>query len=396
MSNLLDVDDLLQQLSAEGELQSSGRFSVDVSKAKEKLAEFQFEDAFYYILKLVQAAVAGGASGLSLQSRTAEVEVTILGLGFTPYQLENVLYSLMADSSETTPALRHFAMGLNAAVSTRASEITVQSFDGKEGLEVRWTKTGQRSAAWSPAQTLAQTRMLLKRTAADVISDIGAKIGSRDVFSMFSGDRKGMDREQALIYDHGAFCPMPITINGRPCPGYDLGVPPYSGVLGNLWSRLFDNGSSVDPKHHLFEVYLPKDGVSAITGPRLTHSRWPRGYAKNGLYSAILVVPARMAEDTVVMPVRDGVSLRPFKVAWDGPGSIIYLDARDLAVDLTETSLIKNETTLGILGELGRTLCEGGQQYLNSGKAIPSGPLRSKLEQRLQEGFGSPMVFISS
>ncbi|MBX3168508.1 MAG: hypothetical protein KF760_13910 [Candidatus Eremiobacteraeota bacterium] len=394
MSNLLEVDDLLTQLSSEGELQSSGRFTVDVSKAKEKLAQFQFEDAFYYILKLVQAAVAGGASGLSLQSRTAEVEVTILGLGFTPYQLENVLYSLMADSSETTPALRHFAMGLNAAVSTRASEITVQSFDGKEGLEVRWTKKSQRSSAWAPGQRLAQTRLLLKRTAADVLSDIGAKIGSRDVFSMFSGDRKGMDREQALIYDHGAFCPMPISINGRPCPGYDLGVPAYSGVLGTLWSRLFDDGSSVDPKHHLFEIYLPQTGASAITGPRLTHSRWPRGYAKNGLYSAILVVPARLADDTVIMPVRDGISLKPFKVAWDGPGSILYLDAKNLEVDLTETRLIKNEKTLGILNDLGRALCEGGQQYLNSGKAIPSSKLRSNLTRRLEEGINCPMVFI--
>lgn len=394
MSQLLDVDDLLNQLSGEGELQSSGRFSVDVSKAKEKLAQFQFEDAFYYILKLVQAAVAGGASGLSLQSRTAEVEVTILGLGFTPYQLENLLYSLMADRSETTPALRHFAMGLNAAVNTRASEITVQSFDGKEGLEVRWTKKGQRSAGWAPSKPLAQTRMLLKRTAADVLSDIGAKIGSRDVFSMFSGDRKGMDREQGLIYDHGAFCPMPISINGRPCPGYDLGVPAHSGIFSTLWSRLFDDGSSVDPKHHLFEIYLPKEGVSSISGPRLTHSRWPRGYVKNGLYSAILVVPARLAEDTVIMPVRDGISLKPFKVAWEGPGSILYVDAKDLDVDLTETGLIKNEKTLGMLGDLGRVLCEGGQQYLSSGKAIPSSRLRTNLEQRLQEGITSPMIFI--
>ena len=393
-SQLLDVDDLLNQLSAEGELQSSGRFTVDVSKAKEKLAQFQFEDAFYYILKLVQAAVAGGASGLALQSRTAEVEVTILGLGFNPYQLENVLYSLMADRSETTPSLRHFAMGLNAAVNTRASEIMVQSFDGKEGLEVRWTKKGQRSTGWEPSKPLAQTRMLLKRTAADVLSDISAKLASRDVFSMFSGDRKGMDREQALIYDHCAFCPMPITINGRPCPGYDLGVPPYSGVLSTLWSRIFDDGSSVDPKHHLFELYLPKTGDSSLSGPRMTHSRWPRGFEKNSQYSAILVVPARLAEDSVVMPVRDGISLKPFKVAWDGPGAILYLDANDLEVDLTEVNLIKNERTLGVLGGLGRTLCEGGLQYLSSGKGIPSPKLRTTLEQRLQAGLHSPMIFI--
>ncbi|MBN9416517.1 MAG: hypothetical protein J0I12_13825 [Candidatus Eremiobacteraeota bacterium] len=394
MSNLLELDDLLTQLSSEGELQSSGRFTVDVSKAKEKLAQFQFQDAFYYILKLVQSAIAGGAAGLALQSRTAEVEVTILGLGFTPYQLENVLYSLVSDSSETTPALRHFAMGLNAAVSTRASEITVQSFDGKDGLEVCWTKKGQRSSLWKPTQTVVQTRLLLKRTAADMFSDIGAKLASRDIFSMFSGDRKGMDREQSLIYDHCAFSPMPITINGRPCPGYDLGVPAYSGVIHTLWSRLFDDGAALDPKHHLFEIYLPKHGVSAIAGPRLTHSRWPYGYEKNGLYSAILVVQARLPDDTVVMPVRDGVSMKPFKVSWEGPGAILYLDARELEVDLTETNLVKNEKTLGILGSLGRTLCEGGLQYLRSGKAVTSHKVRAELEKRLEAGINCPMVFI--
>ena len=393
MSNLLDVDDLLSQLSSEGELQSSGRFTVDVSKAKEKLAQFQFQDAFYYILKLVQAAVAGGASGLSLQSRTAEVEVTILGLGFTPYQLENVLYSLMADSSETTPALRHFAMGLNAAVNTRASEITVQSFDGKDGLEVHWTKKAQRSAAWGPKKALPQTRLLLKRTAADVISDIGAKLGSRDIFSMFSGARKGMDREQALIYDKCAFCPMPISINGRPCPGYDLGRPPYSGMLSVLWSRLFDS-SAVDPKHHLFELYLPAQGGSGVSGPRLTHSRWPRGFQKNSVYSAILAVPAHLAEDSIILPVRDGVQLEALRVSWDGPGAIIYLDARELDVDLTETKLVKNEKTLDILGGLGRTICDGGRQYLSSGKSILSRKMRSDLEHRLEAGMSCPMVFL--
>ena len=94
------------------------------------------------------------------------------------------------------------------------------------------------------------------------------------------------------------------------------------------------------------------------------------------------------------MPVRDGISLKPFKVAWDGPGAILYLDANDLEVDLTEVNLIKNERTLGVLGGLGRTLCEGGLQYLSSGKGIPSPKLRTTLEQRLQAGLHSPMIFI--
>jgi hypothetical protein len=394
LSELLELDDLLAQLSSEGELQSSGRFTVDFSKAKEKLAEFQFEDPFYYILKLVQAAVAGGADGLALQSRSAEVEVSILGLGFSPHQLENVLYSLISDSSESSPALRHFAMGLNAAVSTRAAEISVQSFDGKDGLEVRWTKQNQRSQKWTPTRPVVQTRMLLKRTTADLLTDLGAKLGSRDVFSMFSGDRKGMDREQSLIYDKCAFCPMPLSINGRACPGYDLGVPPFSGFFSRLWSQISNDGSTLAPKHHLFELYLPKVGTSAIAGPRLSHSRWPRGFRKEGTFAAILAVPARLPDDTIIMPVRDGVQLKPAKVNWGGPGAIFYMDARELDVDLTEVRLVQNEKTLGILQDLGKTLCEGGLDYLRSNKAIASSGLRAELDRRLHAGMTSPMVFI--
>ena len=63
-------------------------------------------------------------------------------------------------------------------------------------------------------------------------------------------------------------------------------------------------------------------------------------------------------------------------------------------MDLTETKLIENEKTLGILGSLGRTLCEGGLQYLSSGKGIPSSKLRTQLERRLEAGMTCPMVFI--
>ena len=87
MGDVLEVDDLLSQLSNEGQLQSSGSFTVDLSRAKEKLARYVFEDPFYYILKLVQAAVAGGGREFSLTSGPTEVAVAVLGMGYTPFQL---------------------------------------------------------------------------------------------------------------------------------------------------------------------------------------------------------------------------------------------------------------------------------------------------------------------
>lgn len=391
MGDVLEVEDLLSQLSAEGQLQSSGSFTVDLSRAKEKLAKYVFEDPFYYILKLVQAAVAGGAHEFSLTSGPTEVAVAVLGMGYTPFQLENLFYSLVGES-ESAPGLRYFAMAVNAAVSTRASQITVQSFDGREGLEVCWTKAGQRSTPWKPSKPYAQTRFHMKRTAADVFSDIGARLASRDIFSMFSGERKGMDQEQGLIYDHCAFCPMPISINGRACPGYDLGERAKVGLWANFIGSVFGD-LSLNPKHNLYEVFLPKAESPGLAGPRLTFSSWSRGYQPGGQYGVIMVVPARMAEHVTVMPIRDGVSLKTLRLSWDGPGAIFYVDAAQMDVNLTEVELIRNERTLAKFQELGESLCKAGQQYLQSGKARLTSSLRTLLERRLREGAESRMVF---
>lgn len=393
MSDVLEVEDLLSQLTAEGQLQSSGTFTLDLSRAKDKLAQFLFEDPFYYVLKLVQAAVAGDAQEFSVTSGTSEVAVAILGLGFSRRQMENLFYCLVGEGqSEASLALRHFAMGINAAVSTRASEITVQTFDGQAGVEVRWTKKGQTSVGWAPARGVPQTRFLMKRTAADMLSDIGAKLASRDLFSMFSGDRKGMDREQGLIYDHCAFCPMPISINGRPCPGYDLGQRPQVGGWATLMASLFGS-ISLHPKYHLYELFLPKGQSPGLAGPRHTFSSWARGYNKDGQYSTIMVVPARLGEFVTVMPIRDGLSLKTKRLSWEGPGAIFYVDAAELDVDLTETQLIGNESNLRVFEELGRVLCEAGQQFLSSGKARLPSQMRTELERRLQRGLKSHMVF---
>ena len=385
--DVLQVEDLLAQLTQEGELQSSGQFTLDISRAKEKLARYQFEDPFYYILKLVQAAAVGGASEFSVKSGSAEVTAAVLGLGFTPYHLENLFYSLLGDSQ--SPALRHLAMSVNAAVNTRASLITVQSFDGRDGLEVTWTKNGQRSTPWVPGtdKPYAQTRFLMKRTSSDVLSEITAKIGSRDVFSMLTGAPQGMDREQRLIYDHCALCTMPILINGKPCPGYDLGAPAYTG----WWSKWL--GGSLNPKHHLFEVYLPKGAGIGLAAPRLTHSSAAQGFRKDGIFSAILAAPARLPERTIVLPLRDGITLESVKIAWDGPGGLFYMDAHELDVDLTEVKVLRSEKTLQAFQELGNTFCQAGLKSLAS--ARPSS-LRSELERRLQAGLNSPMVFLGN
>jgi hypothetical protein len=69
------------------------------------------------------------------------------------------------------------------------------------------------------------------------------------------------------------------------------------------------------------------------------------------------------------------------------------VDVTGLDVDLTEITLIKNEPALLTFEALGKSLCEAGEQYLQSGKARLPSSLRAQLQTRLREGLASRMVF---
>ena len=98
MADILEVEDLLSQLTAEGQLQSSGAFTVDLSRAKDKLARFQFEDPFYYILKLVQAAVAEGRRlGLAKVFALTREQRFFERLGFQTVPRESLPHKVWTD-----------------------------------------------------------------------------------------------------------------------------------------------------------------------------------------------------------------------------------------------------------------------------------------------------------
>lgn len=66
----MDLDEYLEQALSGAPKDSSGQFSVDYLKARDKLERFRLPSPSHYLLKAVQAAVLSGA---------AEVEVKVLG-----------------------------------------------------------------------------------------------------------------------------------------------------------------------------------------------------------------------------------------------------------------------------------------------------------------------------
>jgi hypothetical protein len=99
---------LLERFQAGSELDSHGEFSMDESKARQKMARFQLVNTEEFLMLVTQAAVAAGCSALDLTLGPAEVTVVAQGalldheslrsldLFLFDSQPENVAYHLLA------------------------------------------------------------------------------------------------------------------------------------------------------------------------------------------------------------------------------------------------------------------------------------------------------------
>lgn len=394
----LEVENLLQSLESEGELDSSGSFTLDISQAAPKLAKFQLSDPFQYVLKLVQAAVSGQAERFELRSGSTEVQCTMHGVAFEPHQLANLLYYLIQDDqTRVDPALKHLAMGVNAAVGTRAWEIVLRSFNGERGCEVRWTRECNRLSEWKPKDRLRQTHFSMQRVSGDVLSELYQKVASRDFMGMFTGDRQSMDREQALTYDACAFSPIPVVLNGQSIPGYDLGAPAYAPGIRAWLRRLWTGRSEPDPKHHLLECYQSSaPGHVGLGPPNRSHAPVRLGWEGDVSYDRILALPYGFAalKHTRVIPVQDGVMLPQLRFSWQGPSGIYYLSAAEFPKDLTSLQLICNERLEQQLDVLAQEFLLGCEQLLSgSGARLPS-VKRQTLQKALEQARARPVSLV--
>ncbi len=129
---------LLENLRQAGTFDSHGNFTLDVEKARSKMARFQLTDPEHYILELVAAAFAGGSPALEIQVSPEGLELRFDGAPLQSADLENLEdYLLVAEG--THPALRYLAVGLNALSRLQPRRVLLESPAGV-ALELRGQK----------------------------------------------------------------------------------------------------------------------------------------------------------------------------------------------------------------------------------------------------------------
>lgn len=131
------VEQLIARLSAEGEVESRGEFTLDREKAKVKMRQFQLADPHRYVLVLVQAAVIKGATRIDFEIDADDMRMSFDGAPFTAADLDELYTSLFGGKRDRTiRARQELAVALNAAMGLNPRYIVLDSGDGESGVRL--------------------------------------------------------------------------------------------------------------------------------------------------------------------------------------------------------------------------------------------------------------------
>ena len=361
----LKLGDLLGELRSEGEVDSSGAFTMDLKHATEKLQRFQLTNPHHYVLKLIQFAVASGSTQVDVRSNNERVHVRMEGFSFSARELANLFYYLLeASPTHENRALRSLASAVNTAIGMKASNIALESWDGTTGVRHLWSQEG-------PTQTklrggrpgVPHLEFVLYRNLSDRVQGWW-NTANRDVFDLFLGRRSAMDREHAAVYDRCKLSPIPITLNGRPLPQTSFGAPCYPGWRPGLratapWYRTLADSNYVNgvhKEHHLVELWVACDERhkdTTLRAPQDTFSSVPILFKPTEPFWLALAIPATLDVTTRVNIIEDGVLTdRKHPTGLGTPGVQAVVCGSLFAKDLGSFKVIENELWLDFLQTL--------------------------------------------
>ncbi|MBT9584349.1 hypothetical protein IV102_13485 [bacterium] len=301
--SLVTIDSFLGQLTREGSLDSTGTFTLSLEHAKKKLFEFLLASREEYLLKLVQAGVAAGAESMEMRSGGARVAFIMRGVSFQAADLKHVLDHLLQPSSGPQQrALSHLAIAINSAVDTRATGISLATWDGQSGQKIAWSSAGRTHKSWRPLRkNLPLLHLEVQRTPLESLGQFMHLIGQRDILSMLVGSRAGLDPDCLLLMERALWCPVPLALNGRWLPKPNLPLPDEGGdpswrprTPQDPGIRRFKPGSVTWPWTRSF--LAPGEAVYTRTGDhqlmwiydgvlvRTEVLRWPLGWGVSSAY----------------------------------------------------------------------------------------------------------------
>jgi len=230
----------------EGELDSSGKFTMDRDKALAKLAQFQLPGDHHWAFKIVQAVVAGGA-------RTLDIRLSLTGSQFAfedLWTLEELEAAFYDPEPSSDPALNHCKQALWSVSYAGMRPFQFAPAQSKESLI--WTGTSFRRVVSKPE---AQARLIVSHRTRQQQQNSWLVV--REIEALQANAALSEELRRALF-----MCPIPVALDGlrldamQHCPVQ--GVDQRTHPLKLAWEPYEGPALTIPPGSFVFKALVHK------------------------------------------------------------------------------------------------------------------------------------------
>lgn len=191
MSERLNI--ILQQLAQEGRVESKGVFTIDAENVRQKLATFQFQRSGQWILKVIQALVAGGAERTEIRVSHTRLLIDYICPN-PPWREADLEVAFNTPDRETGRALKPLAQAL-------------------------WHVSFKDDLLWSFAAaqsnySLCWTGHQLVTVAAPPLLEAQLTVSHNQPSASEKGAQWAADMTKELA-NYAYTCPVPLSLDGR-------------------------------------------------------------------------------------------------------------------------------------------------------------------------------------
>lgn len=300
------LQQLLEREQHVGTHDSSGSFAVDLPRAAQKLGLYQTTEPLFFLLKLVQAAVAAGATEIRLRQRAHKLQLLAHGVGPRHFDLSQLRlgHPQLQDRPEA-----YLATGLSAALAQGASRALCMV----GGQQLLVTPDGAGFATVPPLQY------------SFVVLVEGSPL------------RLGRQRLQERL----AYAPLPIYFEGA----------------------LLNRVSTAEATLDLTDLDDPAEGVASPYNQRVRYQDCKPApsrhrFALNGRFVPICRAVLELHNPELmsrVVLVKHGVVLTSAP-ALKLPGALCVVSAEGLQLDISSLQVVENERFFALLRDLEQQL----------------------------------------
>lgn len=367
------IDALLAALRAAGTADSEGWFTLDHDQALRKMRAWQLSDPHEWVLLLVSAAIASGASSVQVWRGDEQTLVSSDGVGPTPAEV-NELFGHLLDGCDPGRAsvLMPLSVALNSVLALPRAEIEM------------WAGSGGQEAALRIVERRAEVK-----AGTSVWKGLHFHVRRPEAFLQ----RMTVSAEERLVRDRCRFAPIPVYCNGSPVNGAPFGEP-RERVLPTEMHRPIAptlGGHCYPALHHAVEVRYRRRprgfGVGVSPVPRASlwrRTEWGPGFSpaseelRGGLEvcEAVLALRCDRSRPAELIFVAGGVVLG--RASPDVPGLYGVICADALSLDISRLGLVNDARLEALMTDIGARV---GDMRAALNERYPGEDLASQLAQ---------------